>query len=54
MIVRADVAGRGADRVSFGTSVIVDAGGAVLRTGEALSEDMLVAEIHSGGQEGAN
>jgi len=45
MIVRADVAGRMADRVSFGSSAIVDARGTVLRTGEALSEDILVAEV---------
>jgi predicted amidohydrolase len=47
MIVRADVAGRTADRVSFGSSAIVDARGTVLRTGEALSEDILVAEVHA-------
>jgi predicted amidohydrolase len=45
MIVRADVAGRTADRVSFGSSAIVDARGTVLRAGEALSEDILVAEV---------
>jgi len=44
-IVRADVAGRTADRVSFGSSAIVDARGTVLRVGEALSEDILVAEV---------
>ena len=54
MIVRADVAGRTADRVSFGSSAIVDARGTVLRMGEALSEDILVAEIHVRGQEGVN
>jgi len=54
MIVRADVAGRTADRVSFGSSAIVDARGTVLRTGKALSEDILVAEVHAGGREGAN
>jgi predicted amidohydrolase len=47
MIVRADVAGRTADRVSFGSSAIVDARGTVLRAGEALSEDILVAEVHA-------
>jgi len=46
MIVRADVAGRTADRVSFGSSAIVDADGMVLREGEELSEDILVAEVH--------
>ena len=45
MIVRADVAGRTADRVSFGSSAIVDVRGTVLRAGEALREDILVAEI---------
>jgi predicted amidohydrolase len=44
MIVRADVAGCTANRVSFGSSAIVDARGTVLRTGEVLSEDFLVAE----------
>ena len=47
MIVRADVAGRSADRVSFGSSAIVDARGTVLRAGAALREDILVAEIHA-------
>ncbi len=47
MIVRADVAGRTADRVSFGSSAIVDARGTVLRAGAALSEDILVAEVHT-------
>jgi predicted amidohydrolase len=50
MIVRADVAGRTADRISFGSSAIVDARGTVLRTGEALSEDILVAELHARGR----
>jgi predicted amidohydrolase len=45
MIVRADVAGRTADRVSFGSSAIVDARGTVLRAAEALSEDNLAAEV---------
>jgi predicted amidohydrolase len=44
-IVRADVAGRIADRVSFGSSAIVDARGTVLRAAEVLKEDFLVAEI---------
>jgi predicted amidohydrolase len=52
MIVRADVAGRRADRVSFGSSAIVDARGTVLRAGKALSEDTLVAEVHARGQDG--
>jgi predicted amidohydrolase len=45
MIVRADVAGRTANRVSFGSSAIVDAGGTVLRAGEALSADILIADV---------
>jgi predicted amidohydrolase len=45
MIVRADVAGRTADRVSFGSSAIVDAGGTVLRAGASLREDILVADV---------
>jgi 5-aminopentanamidase len=44
-IVRADVAGRIADRVSFGSSAIVDARGTVLRAGAALREDILVADV---------
>jgi len=46
VIVRADVAGRTADRLSFGSSAIVDAGGTVLRAGKTLSEDILVAGVH--------
>ncbi len=46
MIVRADVAGRTADRVSFGSSAIVDARGTLLQAGKALGEDILVAEVH--------
>jgi predicted amidohydrolase len=45
MIVRADVAGRTADRVSFGSSAIVDARGTVLRAGVLLSEEILVADV---------
>jgi predicted amidohydrolase len=47
MIVRADVAGRAVDRVSFGSSAIVDARGTILRTAKALTEDILVAEVHA-------
>jgi hypothetical protein len=43
-----------ANRVSFGSSTVVDACGTVLRVGEALSEDILVAEVHAGGQKSAN
>src|SRR5882672_5052571 len=45
MIVRADVAGRTENRVSFGSSAIVDARGTVLRAGKTLSEDILIAEV---------
>src|SRR5580692_2814552 len=41
----ADVAGRTADRVSLGSSAIIDARGTVLRAGEASKEDILVAEV---------
>ena len=43
-IVRADVAGRTADRLSFGSSAIVDAR-TVLAAGAALREDILVADV---------
>jgi predicted amidohydrolase len=45
MIVRADVAGRSADRLAFGSSAIIDARGTVLRGGAALREDILVADV---------
>jgi predicted amidohydrolase len=54
MIIRADVAGYTANRVSFGPSAIVDARGTVLRAGETLTEDILIAEVQARGQEGAN
>jgi predicted amidohydrolase len=54
MIVRADVAGRTADRVSFGSSAIVDARGTVLEAAKALSEDILIAQIQARDQEQAN
>ena len=44
-VIRADVAGRSADRLAFGTSVIVGAGGGVLALASPLVEDMLVATI---------
>jgi len=49
-VLRADVAGRSADRVAFGTSIIVDAAGGVLALASPLAEDMLVATIDMGGQ----
>jgi predicted amidohydrolase len=54
IIVRADVAGRTARRVSFGSSAIVDARGTVLKAGKPLSQDMLVAQIQTRDQEDAN
>src|SRR5258708_32470177 len=42
MIIRADVAGRTADRVSFGSSAIVDALGTVLPGGKAVRAATLV------------
>jgi predicted amidohydrolase len=53
MIVRADVAGRTANRISFGSSAIVDARGTVLRAGQPLREDILVAEVVARGQHGS-
>ncbi len=50
MLVRADVAGRTADLVSFGSSAIVDADGTVLQAGQSLREDILVAEVHPKGE----
>lgn len=44
-VVRADVAGRTATQVSFGSSAIVDPRGTVLRAAQALREDILVAEV---------
>ena len=51
MIVRADVARRRANRISFGSSAIVDARGTVLRVGEASREDVLVVEVNTEGTE---
>ena len=44
-VVRADVAGRSADRVAFGTSIIVGAGGEILALASPLVQDILVATI---------
>ena len=44
-VLRADVAGRTADRVSYGSSGIVDPGGTVLRSARRLTEDLLVADL---------
>jgi len=44
-VVRADVAGRAGDLVSYGSSGIVDPKGMVLHTARELNDDLLVAEI---------
>jgi len=44
-VIRADVAGRTADLVSYGSSGIVDPDGTVLQSAKRLTEDLLVADI---------
>ena len=44
-VIRADVAGRTADLVSYGSSAIVDPRGTVLQSAKRLTEDLLVANI---------
>ncbi|MEO7689202.1 MAG: carbon-nitrogen hydrolase family protein [Sphingomonas sp.] len=44
-VVRADVAGRSADRVAFGTSIIVSAGGGILAQATPQVENTLVATV---------
>lgn len=44
-VVRADVAGRNGDRLSWGSSCIVDPEGTVLQLGLPLTEGILVADI---------
>ena len=44
-VIRADVAGRTADRVSYGSSEIVDPEGTVLQSARRLTEDLLVADL---------
>lgn len=44
-VVRADVAGTLGDRISYGSSAIVRRDGTILRTGQRLSEDLLVADL---------
>ena len=44
-VVRADVSGRIANLVSYGSSAIVDPAGLVLQAAERLREDLLVADI---------
>ena len=44
-VVRADVAGRAGDLVSYGSSEIVNPHGAVVQIARELSEDLIVAQI---------
>jgi predicted amidohydrolase len=44
-VIRADVAGRTADLVSYGSSGIVDPGGTVRQSARRLAEDLLVADL---------
>lgn len=44
-VVRADVAGRTATRLAFGTSAIVAAGGEVMAAGAALTDQLLIADL---------
>jgi predicted amidohydrolase len=44
-VIRADVAGRTDELVSFGSSVIVDPCGTVVQSARTLNEDIIVAEI---------
>ncbi len=44
-VVRADVAGHLADRISYGSSGIVDANGTVLQAARPFTEELLVAEV---------
>jgi len=44
-VVRADVAGDTGERISFGSSAIIDAEGRVLQSGKPLTEELLVADL---------
>jgi predicted amidohydrolase len=50
-VIRADVAGRTADLVSYGSSGIVDRDGTVLQSAQRLREDLLVANLDSAPRE---
>ena len=52
-VIRADVAGRTADLVSYGSSSIVNRDGIVLQTAQRLSEDLLVADLDTAPREPA-
>jgi predicted amidohydrolase len=47
-VIRADVAGRAAGRVSYGSSAIVDPHGRVRRSASRLTQDLLVTDIELG------
>ncbi|HWM90465.1 MAG TPA: nitrilase-related carbon-nitrogen hydrolase [Thermoanaerobaculia bacterium] len=44
-VIRADVAGRTDELVSYGSSAIVDPDGRVVQSARQLSEDLIIAEI---------
>jgi len=44
-VIRADVAGDTGDRISFGSSAIIDRTGRVLQSGRPLTEELLVADL---------
>lgn len=46
-VIRADVAGRAGDLVSYGSSAITDSSGVVLQSAPILAEALLVAEIET-------
>jgi 5-aminopentanamidase len=50
-VIRADVAGRTPDLVSYGSSGIVDPDGAVLQSAQRLTEDLLVADVDTAPRE---
>ena len=44
-VIRADVAGRSEELLSYGSSGIVDPDGMVLQSAQTLSEDLIIADI---------
>jgi predicted amidohydrolase len=46
-VIRADVAGRTDELVSYGSSGIIDPDGMVVQSARQLSDDLIVAEIHT-------
>lgn len=51
-LIAADVAGWQGERVSHGTTAIVDAQGTLLASARELEEDFVVADVHAGGPGG--